>query len=150
MKLSKNFSLSEFTRTSHEVYQKDNAYFVEHPAIIRNLRSLCNEILQPIRDELDKPVLINSGFRTKALNSRLSGFHNSQHMYGEAADIRIKSVGLDNAFDIIRQMPLVWGQLILEPGWIHISLPQCEKPYMEILQHTKKHSYEWIDKGVKL
>lgn len=77
MKLTKNFELSEFR-------SKDGA---ETPAsVIPNLKELAIN-LQVLRDHLGKPVKVNSGYRSPAHNMNVGGAHNSQHLYGRAADI---------------------------------------------------------------
>ena len=50
-------------------------------------------VLQQIRSHFGKPVTINSGYRTVAYNSKLKNASpNSQHLYGLAADIKVKGV----------------------------------------------------------
>ncbi len=83
MRLTKNFSLPEFA-------SKDGAYFPEDVKV--NLQELANN-LQIIRDHFDKPIDINSGYRSPAHNERVGGAKNSYHLKGMAADIKIKGVG---------------------------------------------------------
>ena len=88
--LSKNFALEEFIRSrTAERMGIDNVPKDEE--VINNLRNLCLEILQPLRDYVGAPVHINSGYRCKALNEAVGGVKNSQHCLGEACDIRIAS-----------------------------------------------------------
>ena len=86
IKLSKNFSLSEFTRTSSS---EDNTPNEEQ---IEAIRLLVEMILQPLRDLYGKPIKINSGFRSSAVNSAIGGVDSSQHSKGEAVDITGGSV----------------------------------------------------------
>ena len=54
------------------------------------LRRLCERTLQPLRDDLGVPILVNSGYRSPALNAALPGSsRRSQHCLGQAADIRV-------------------------------------------------------------
>ena len=54
-----------------------------------NLRNLCREVLQPLRDYEGKPIHVNSGYRCPELNEAVHGVGDSQHLYGEAADIHL-------------------------------------------------------------
>jgi hypothetical protein len=85
MKLSKNFWLSELTnsRTAKLEGIKNNPSSVE----IDNLKRLCENVLQPTRDYIGEPININSGFRSKKLNTAIGGSKTSSHMKGEASDI---------------------------------------------------------------
>jgi zinc D-Ala-D-Ala carboxypeptidase len=130
--LTKNFSFHEFTKTNHVEFIEANAEAAEHPAIIRNTRELCKTLLQPIRDHFGAAISINSGYRMPALNDAVGGSITSQHVDGEAADIRISGVSLKEIYDHVRSGKYMYGQLILEPGWIHISIP---RPYQELRQN---------------
>ena len=91
MKLSPHFSLSEFESSAPATAKGiDNTLKhsdVDHSRIIDNLRALCQEVLEPLRRHLDRPVVISSGYRCKKLNQLVGGVRTSQHMTGEAADI---------------------------------------------------------------
>ena len=80
MKLSKNFTLSELTKT--------DTGLLNNPNIIEEdfLKQLCVYILQPIRDNCGR-IDISSGYRSKAVNDTVGGVDNSQHKKGEEADI---------------------------------------------------------------
>ena len=75
MKLSKHFSLSEFiSSNTAERLGIDNV--PKDKAVIENLRNLCLEILQPLRDYVGAPVHINSGYRCPELNDAVGGVLN--------------------------------------------------------------------------
>ena len=124
MKLSKNFSLEEMI--SSDTARRcgiDNKPQSEE--VVENLRALCLEVLQPLRDHLGRPVTITSGYRCKELNKRVGGVRNSQHLKGEAADIRVK-----NREELIEMMKFLmdetqFDQLIWEKAgateWVHVS-----------------------------
>ena len=124
MKLTKNFSLEEMYRS--ETARRcgiDNKPQTEE--VVENLRALCLEVLQPLRDHLGRPVTITSGYRCKELNKRVGGVRNSQHLKGEAADIRVK-----NREELIEMMKFLmdetqFDQLIWEKAgateWVHVS-----------------------------
>ena len=86
--LSPHFKLSEFvvseTASRHGIDNTPPGEAVE------NLRRLCQGTLEPLREALQLPVVITSGFRTKALNDRLAhSSERSQHMQGCAADFYV-------------------------------------------------------------
>ena len=87
MQLSKNFSLAELIRSNTAVtLGLDNS---PPKSVIDNLKTLCERILQPLRDFFGVPITISSGYRCAALNKAVGGSSSSQHMTGEAADIQI-------------------------------------------------------------
>ena len=81
MKLSNNFTLSELTYTS------TNLPNIPMKTELDSLILLTNKILQPLRDMYDKPIHINSGYRSPVVNKKVGGVATSQHIKGEAADI---------------------------------------------------------------
>jgi hypothetical protein len=128
MKLAKHFRLEEFTysKTAEEL----NIENIPGEQEINNLRILSITILEPIREVYGQPMIISSGYRTKLLNEALNGAENSQHLYGEAADIRQKTKEENKRLfniicEMIKRKEIVVGQLINEKNysWIHISLP---------------------------
>ena len=87
MKLSTNFTLDEMTRS-----QTATRHGIPNDPTdeeIRNLADLCEQILERVRAYFGAPVLISSGYRSKALNLRIGGSVNSQHCRGEAADFTV-------------------------------------------------------------
>ena len=130
MKLSKNFTLQELTRTSRESLQNVNIEQATNDlAVLQNLTDLAVKILQPIRDFYGKPVKVTSGYRSKALNIAVGGSQTSQHSHGEAADIQIEGISVDKLFEDLKSGKIVplddVGQVIKEKvdsaEWIHIS-----------------------------
>ena len=144
--LSPHFSLKEMTDSQTAVrYGIAN---VPSEQEIENLRRLCQGTLEPLREALQLPVVINSGFRTKALNDKLAhSSERSQHMQGQAADLYIGSgltvqgSGLSRrellikAFREILQNPKIdYDQLILYPNFIHVSYVSKERNRHNILK----------------
>ena len=124
MKLSQNFSLKELV-ASQTADRKgiDNTPTDEH---IENLKLLCENVLQPIRDEWGV-VSVSSGYRSQALCQAIGSVSTSQHARGQAADFECYSVDNRELFDWITQN-LKFAQAILEfydgdpnSGWIHVS-----------------------------
>ena len=86
--LSPHFSLKEMTDSQTAV--KYGIANVPSEQEIENLRRLCQGTLEPLREALQLPVVITSGFRTKALNDKLAhSSERSQHMQGQAADFYV-------------------------------------------------------------
>ena len=128
MKLSKNFTLNELTHSSTANYHKvDN---IPDRWELENLKKLCHDILQPIRDKYGKSIFVTSGYRNPIVNRLVNGSSTSQHILGQAADITVGSKeGNKKLFEMIVEMiekgEIKVGQLIDEKNysWIHISLP---------------------------
>lgn len=118
MKISKNFSFEEITRSETALRKGiDNTPKSEQ---IINLCALVHHVLQPLRDHYGKPVNISSGYRCKALNKAVGGVCNSQHMSGQAADIKIDGVTPTHIADYIASH-LPYDQVILYPTFVHVS-----------------------------
>ena len=137
--LSPHFSLSEFTESA--TARKHGIANVPPPEAVENLRSLCVHTLEPLREALQLPVVITSGFRTKALNDILAhASERSQHMQGQAADFYVsgpesRSELLTKAFREILQNPKIdFDQLILYPSFIHVSYVSKERNRRGILK----------------
>ena len=88
------------------------------PLARENVKALVREVLDPVREKLGKPVVVNSGYRCEKHNKDVGGVRNSQHLRGEAADIhcqdneRLKQLIIENGkFD----------QLITYPTFLHVS-----------------------------
>jgi hypothetical protein len=118
-KLSASFYLNEFTISQeaerHGYKNEPNEKQIE------NLRLLCVNVLQPLREIINVPIFINSGFRSFDVNAAVGGRFNSQHLEGKAADFVVHSMNLIDVFNTIIQ-ELSFDQLIYEFGkWIHVS-----------------------------
>ncbi len=92
--------------------------------VIGNLKALCENVLQPLRNHLGCPVIITSGYRCELLNEKIGGAPNSQHIKGQAADIIVPQRNMKEVFNYIK-MTLPYDQLLFESGksgiWIHVS-----------------------------
>ena len=93
------------------------------------LTALVANILDPLREAYGKPIVVTSGYRCPKLNKAVGGVPKSQHLKGEAADIRtLSDKPSDNKklFDLIIKLNLPFDQLIDEYGynWIHVSYSQ--------------------------
>ena len=84
-KLTANFVVKEFA-------SKDGSR-----AVIIN--PLLPEYLQKARDHFGKPMIITSGYRTTAHNIKVGGVGNSQHVFGNAADVYIPGVPVTDLYN---------------------------------------------------
>lgn len=80
MQLSPHFALSEMAC-------RDGCGGENDPLIIADLKSLCANVLEPLRAKLGTPITVNDGFRCAAHNAAVGGVSDSQHLRGRAADI---------------------------------------------------------------
>ena len=126
MKLSANFQLSELVKS--QVAERKGIANNPSPAHIDNLKSLCLNVLQPIRSHFEEPVIISSGYRSGEVCIAIGSKPTSQHAEGKAADIEI--VNIDNKeLAMWIKDNLEFDQLILEfykdgepdSGWVHVS-----------------------------
>jgi hypothetical protein len=119
MLLTPNFTLEELTVTNHR--SLDNT---PNSSEINNLKRLA-EMLEEVKTLLDgKPIMINSGFRSKAVNDAVGSKDSSQHRVGCAADIRVPGLTPDQVVKAIIGSPIAFDQIIREfDSWTHISVP---------------------------
>ena len=136
------FTLSELLRSDTAAARSiDNA--PSHD-VIRRLNALMDECLDPVRELWGKPIGVNSGYRSPALNAAVGGAAASQHMKGEAADITTGSVA-DNLrlFERIAASAIPFDQLIDENRgrWIHISYRADGKNRRQVLHLRDDYSH---------
>ena len=141
MKLSKNFSLHELTKSETALrHDIDNT---PTKTEIENLRVLCENILQPVRDRFG-PGHVSSGYRHPLVNAKTGGSTKSHHCRGMAADFEVP--GVDNA--TLAQWVaenLEFTQVILEfytpgikdSGWCHAAYDPADLK-KETLTATRK------------
>jgi len=85
MKISKYFTLEEFTRSdTAKKLGIDNTPSPEH---VQNLSEMCINLLDPIREAWGGPLIVTSGYRGFYLNKAVKGSTTSAHCYGLAGDI---------------------------------------------------------------
>jgi len=119
MLLTPHFTLEELTATQHREF--DNT---PNSSEINNLKRLA-EMLEEVKTLLDgKPIMINSAFRSKAVNDAVGSKDTSQHRVGCAADIRVPGLTPDQVVKAIIGSPIAYDQIIREfDSWTHISVP---------------------------
>jgi uncharacterized protein YcbK (DUF882 family) len=145
MQLTNNFSLAEMVKSDTALrHDMDNT---PGEAEIENLKRLCEQVLQPVREHFKTGVKVNSGFRHPDVNAKVGGSKTSDHCKGQAADIEIP--GIPNA-DLAKWITenLDFTQVILEfytqgvpdSGWVHVSYDP---------QNLKKQSLTAVKKDGK-
>ena len=126
MNLSKSFTLNELTKSQEATRLGiHNTPSDEH---ILNLKILCENILQPIRDFYGMPLSVSSGYRSAKLCEAIGSSSKSQHTKGQAADFEIFGVANKDLADFVVKN-LDYDQCILEfwnenepnSGWVHCS-----------------------------
>ena len=120
MNLSKHVTLAEFISSDSATrygIKNDMDSTQQQKAV-----DLCVNIFEPLREWLNKPIKINSGFRSLAVNKRVGGALSSQHLKGEAMDLQISSIEFNYIKDNLEFDQLIWefGN-DSEPSWIHVS-----------------------------
>ena len=133
MKLTENFTLQELIK-SQTALRKGINNKPASPGVVVNLQTLCEKVLQPVRDHFGKPVTVNSGYRCPKLNKAIGSSSKSQHTKGLAADIEIPGVSNKELAEYI-ESKLPFDQLILEfyngvdpnSGWVHVSYVDDDK-----------------------
>jgi hypothetical protein len=122
MNLSPNFTLEELTHTDHR--NLDNT---PNDAELENLVRLA-EFLEQVKEVLGgKPIIVNSAFRSKAVNDAVGSSDKSQHRRGCAADIRVVSMKPDEVVRAIIEADLPYDQVIREfDRWTHVSIPNSD------------------------
>ena len=102
------------------------------PEITRRLNALVDKVLDPLREKFGAPIIVTSGYRSPKVNAATPGASKtSQHMQGEAADIRTVSDSREDNMKLLRcllQSGIEFDQIICEypdangrPDWIHVS-----------------------------
>ena len=80
------------------------------------------EVLEKIRSNFNKPVIINSGYRTPWYNLKVGGAENSYHCKGMAADIRIKGVSTDKIAKYASEIMKNHGGVIRYTNFVHVDV----------------------------
>jgi len=131
MNLSEHFTLEELTHTDHR--ELDNT---PNDAEMANLVRLA-DFLETVKKTLGgKPVMVNSAFRSKAVNDAVGSKDTSQHRVAAAADLRIPGMTPDEVVRAIIASGIGYDQVIREfDRWTHVSIPNKDgdKPRRQAL-----------------
>jgi len=121
MNLSEHFSLEELTHS--EVAERKGLDNTPNATEIANLMRLA-ALLEEVRSLLNKPIMLNSGFRSKPVNDSVGSKDTSQHRIGCAADIRVPGMTPRQVVEAVIASGIGYDQIIEEFGsWTHISVP---------------------------
>ena len=123
--MTPHFTLAELTHTDHRSLNN-----TPNPGELANLQRLA-EFLEVVKTTLGgKPVMINSAFRSKAVNDAVGSKDTSQHRLGLAADFRVPGMAPDAVVRALLKLP--YDQIIREfDAWTHISI--SDKPRRQAL-----------------
>jgi len=136
MKLSENVTIAEFEATSTGLANKMNSVQIEAAKL------LCEKVFQPLRKHVGKPIKINSGFRSLAVNKAVKGSSTSQHCKGEAMDLDLH----DKALFVWIIDNLDFDQAIFEggtensAGWFHLSYKKVGNRKQALRMKNGKYS----------
>ena len=129
--LSLHFTLEELTHTDHR--QFDNTPNTDELANLVRLAKFLEQVKVVLGG---KPVMINSAFRSKAVNDAVGSKDSSQHRMACAADIRVPGMTPDEVVKAVMVAGLGYDQIIREfDRWTHISIPNNpeDKPRQQAL-----------------
>ena len=152
MKLSKNFSLNELTKSQTAIRMGiDNTSDTEQ---LVNLAVLVQQVLQPCREQFGS-ISINSGLRVLELNQAIGSSDKSQHINGEAADFEAYLISNRRLAEWIEEK-LDFDQLILEypgpdprDGWVHCSYKRDGGNRKQVLTAVKEGGKSVYKKGLQ-
>lgn len=132
----KNFKLSEFfvSSTADKNGIKNEPSLDARATIVRNINLLVDNVLDPVRDMVNTPIIITSGYRCPQVNRLVGGVDNSQHMSGCAADFHVMGFTPAMMYEVFLYIfnTLEYDQLIYyrRKNIIHVSYvencPRCE------------------------
>lgn len=121
--------------------------------IEENIEALVDEVLDPARRKLGKPIVVNSGFRCPIHNTAVGGVYNSQHVSGQAADIKpagFKDSTVSGFKEELAKLARIivangkFDQLIVYPTFLHVSWKRQDGNRREVLRKTAS-GYQRVD-----
>ena len=145
MKLSEHFTLGEFTKTKHQTADGN----IPSRVVVENLKRICENWLEELRRVRNEPIIINSGYRSPAVNKLAGGAKTSNHLTGCAVDIRCagKEQMIRYAsilLDIADSTKQDYDELLLEQHgsvcWLHFAV----RPKVRSLTGLPMSSFELI------
>jgi putative chitinase len=122
MSLSKHFTFEELTHTDHREF--DNTPNVEETENLTRLAGFLEQVKEVLGG---KPIMVNSAFRSEAVNNAVGSRNTSQHRIGCAADIRVPGMTPDEVVKAVIASGIGYDQIIREfDRWTHISVPNTK------------------------
>lgn len=147
MKLSDHFTLEELTRS--DTATRMSLDQMPPLAILDTLKNTAEQ-MELVRILLgNRPILISSGYRCKALNRLVGGSEKSAHLSGAAIDFTCPEFGTPQEVvkELAKSSMLSFDQLIYEGKWVHISFAYPRR--REVLTANFAHGGVTYTKGVK-
>ncbi len=135
VKLGKYYTLAELTNTSQPF---DNT---PTPEACQNLKHLVANVLDPLREKVG-PVIITSGYRSPEVNAAVGGSNSSQHMSGNAVDVRGVTASNEDIVEALSQLPVDQVITYYDSGHVHIS-SKSSGNRGEFL-YKGSEGYEWM------
>ena len=140
--LTKNFTLEELTHTDHREFsnepnESEKANLVRLAVFLEQVKELLG----------GKPIMVNSAFRSKAVNDAVGSKDSSQHRVGCAADLRVPGMTPDDVVKAVIASDLQFDQVIREfDRWTHISVPNHpdDKPRRQALIIDKQGTRAYV------
>lgn len=124
MNITPHFTLEELTAS--ETAERNGWDNTPGEAELANLKRLAN-LLEQVRALVNKPVMVNSAYRSKKVNDAVGSKDTSQHRLGCAADIRVPGMTPDQVCRAVIASGIAYDQIIREfDRWTHISVPNTE------------------------
>ena len=121
MNLSTHFTLDELTHTDHR--ELDNTPNEQELANLNRLAAFLEEVKTVLGG---KPIMVNSAFRSKAVNDAVGSKDTSQHRVGCAADLRVPGMTPDEVVKAVIASGIGYDQVIREfDRWTHVSIPNA-------------------------
>jgi putative chitinase len=122
MNLSEHFTFEELTHTDHREF--DNTPNVEETENLTRLAGFLEQVKEVLGG---KPIMVNSAFRSEAVNTAVGSRNTSQHRIGCAADIRVPGMTPDEVVKAVIASGIGYDQIIREfDRWTHISVPNTK------------------------
>lgn len=123
IRLSEHFTLDEMTKSVTAI--KEHIINAPSQEIIDNLKFLCQNVLEPTRQKIGRPLIVTSGYRSKSLNKAVGGVSTSYHVKGLAADLQISSLEDGRKLCTILNNQSYTDLVLLEHSktskWVHVQ-----------------------------
>ena len=149
--LTKNFSLHEMLISQAAARFSFTEQFESPALVVKNLELLCTNILQPLRDAINTPVHVSSGYRCPRVNTFIGGATKSQHLTGHAADIQDFQNGNEFILRKIVELGLPFDQIINEFDfqWVHVSFDPARNR-KEVLEAIKDENFKTVYRKIQI
>ena len=150
MRISEHFTLEEFVESA--TAKRRHIDNTPSDTVVLAITTLVNGLLEPLRKRWGAPIYVNSGYRSPALNKAVNGSLTSQHMRGEAADIRASSPKENMRLYHVLRTSFMFDQIIAEEydvatgtcGWVHVSFKATGNRKNALIKYKgKKGYYYW-------